>query len=213
MLKNAYQDLKNLYFLYRANKDLSLVKVEYSIFIDRALNIMREESKRGILRNLTSSLIRKMRVEKPYQVKDYSEIKKLYDDYYKSPYAIQSIKELQDVLSVERVVYITKFSTSAPRKGKGYSEYLVNTYGSEVGVFKITKYNDAHRSFQLKGSRVDYLDECNITCYRYSTDEEIKSQYIYEQERLFWETKIESSKVEQDYYKERLSEVEVKIKI
>ena len=48
--------------------------------------------------NLIAGLIKKLRAIAPYQVEDFSGAKKLYEDYFKLPNAIQSIEELNDLL-------------------------------------------------------------------------------------------------------------------
>jgi hypothetical protein len=111
--------------------------------------------------NLIAGLIKKLRAIAPYQVEDFSGAKKLYDDYFKLPNAIQSIEELNDLLT-KGDVYVTRFRDEIPVKGKRYCEYYINgSFGRRNGVFKIDK-----NSYDIS--------ESNLTQYVYSTKEEIE---------------------------------------
>jgi hypothetical protein len=208
-LSEYYRDVKNFIFLWRVNRDITMVsKHDSTQFIDRLLSIMREEKRGGMLRTISLSVILQLRELYPYRIQGYERIKQLYDEYFKIENHIESIGEIVKRLGIERRVYVTKFRRNAPIKGKRYSEYYLNHYGTDgIEVYRIERFDPYHKIFTLKGTRMNYIDEASMTCYRFSTKDEVNQLFTYEAEKLFWETKIEGCMVEAKHYKEKLSKV------
>lgn len=126
--------------------------------------------------NLIAGLIKKLRAIAPYQVKDFSEAKKLYEDYFKMENHIESISEIKKLTNQE--VFVTRFRNEVPVKGKRFCEYYINgQFGSSQSIFKITSdciYVDSIKLNSFLGSYC-YLSDDNLTQYRYSTPEEISN--------------------------------------
>jgi hypothetical protein len=152
--------LFNLVRIYRYYRNPKLITKPYWSL--NALRKLRNNYERHSFEsNLIAGLIKKLRAIAPYQVEDFSGAKKLYEDYFKLPNAIQSIEELNDLLT-KGDVYVTRFRDDIPVKGKRYCEYYVNgSFGRRNGVFKIDK-----NSYDIS--------ESNFTQYLYSTKEEIE---------------------------------------
>ena len=152
--------LFTLVSIYRYYRNPKLITKPYWSL--NALRKLRNNYERHSLEsNLIAGLIKKLRAIAPYQVEDFSGAKKLYEDYFKLPNAIQSIEELNDLLT-KGDVYVTRFRDEIPVKGKRFCEYYINgSFGRRNGVFKIDK-----NSYDIS--------ESNLTQYVYSTKEEIE---------------------------------------
>jgi hypothetical protein len=167
--------LFNLVRIYRYYRNPKLITKPYWSL--NALRKLRNNyEKHSFESNLIAGLIKKLRSIAPYQVEDFSGAKKLYDDYFKLPNAIQSIEELNDLLA-QSDVYVTRFRDDIPVKGKRFCEYYINgSFGRRNGVFKIDKTirnYDSPKLESLSGS-YNFISESTITQYVYSTKEEIE---------------------------------------
>jgi hypothetical protein len=167
--------LFTLVSIYRYYRNPKLITKPYWSL--RALCKLRNNyEKHSFESNLIAGLIKKLRAIEPYQVEDFSGAKKLYEDYFKLPNAIQSIEELNDLLT-KGDVYVTRFRDEIPVKGNRFCEYYINgSFGRENGVFKIDKVirnYDSPKLESLSGS-YNFISESNFTQYVYSTNEEIE---------------------------------------
>ena len=70
--------IRNFIFLWRENRKETVNK---DLNIENMLRVTKVsyKTKGCLIRNLVTSIIRKVRKEKPYRIKDYSKAKELYD--------------------------------------------------------------------------------------------------------------------------------------
>jgi len=173
--------IKNFIFLWRENKR---ERVNKSLNIENMIRVIKisYKTKRGLVRNLGASLIRKVRKEEPYKIIDYSKAKTLYD----------SITPI-DLSKVKAGSYVFKFSREEPVKGERWCEYFINQSGSE-GTYKVHKQKDNPYSYwwsleTYKGewNHLTTLKESSARSFRFATKEEIKEfknrQKQYEQKK------------------------------
>lgn len=143
--------------------------------INYLINNKHEVIKYSLTSKLTLTLLKKLRSQNPYGVIDFSKAKKLYADYFKMDNHIDSLNQVESLLSSGEV-YVTRFRDEIPIKGKRYCEYYINgSYGTFNTVYRINK--KVLDSFTLTGlsSTILNLSTYNFTQFRYSTEEEIEN--------------------------------------
>jgi hypothetical protein len=154
---NLYFRLINRYHLYKLNKNIDVIDNPH--FVNQFSTTMnRLYKKKGTVdRNLGASILRQYRRKYPYIPSDYSEAKKMYDDYFKMEGAI-NIKEINYRFKKGEKIYLCQFRRAAPIKGKRYAEYHINLSG-----------NDELMIFEMENE----LDPDFYTNTRLATDREI----------------------------------------
>lgn len=132
---NPFLRLRNRYTLYRLHKNIDLI--ENPRFIDHFTFIMSKDyKKKGSLdRNLAASVIKQYRRKFPYELKDYSTAKKMYEDYFKMEGHLQ-FDSINERFRNGETIYLCHFRREAPVKGEKYAEYHINLSGSnEKSIF------------------------------------------------------------------------------
>ena len=143
--------------------------------INYLINNKHEFIKHSLTSKLTLTLLKKLRSQNPYVLIDFSKAKKLYTDYFNMDNHIESLNQVESLLSSGEV-YVTRFRDEIPIKGKRYCEYYINcSYGTFNTVYRINK--KVLDSFTLTGlsSTILNLSTYNFTQFRYSTEEEIEN--------------------------------------
>lgn len=145
----------------------------------------RGKSNQRIRRNLVAAVLIKSRLKYKYQVQDWSEAKKMYDDYMAMDGAIKSITDVVTHMNAGKDVYVTKFRNEAPVKGDRRGSYFINGYGMRehkqvLKCVEIRKHEEDGRFWYIRLESPDdkeryntSLDENSMTCHRYSTQKEI----------------------------------------
>ncbi|MFA5583890.1 MAG: hypothetical protein WDA09_06715 [Bacteriovoracaceae bacterium] len=135
----------------------------------------------GIRRRLYMSIISQLRQRFPFQPVDYSEARKMYEDYFKMPGHIPSYQHIYDQVDRGEEVFVVNFRAEAPTKGKRYNDYYMNSSGPAGRIYKlndITK-RDTYSYINMhspKGfANVSSINEDRFTNYRYATEGEIFS--------------------------------------
>ena len=158
--------IRNCIFLWRENRKETAVslKIDISELIGRVKH--NYTKKNSWVRNQVALLIRKIRKEKPYRIRDYSEAKLLYD----------SITPI-DLSKIKKGSYVYKISREEPVKGKRYCEYYINQCGEE-GVFQVQSFEEEYNFWYLLKHNGDsnYCGLCEerSRAYRFATNAEIK---------------------------------------
>lgn len=168
-----YWYFKNLLFLYRANKDISLIKRNHYEFIESCFNISRlKKYKSKIFRDLICSIIKQLRVVSPYKIQNYKEAQTLYEEYFTLENSIYSFEQLKTLLK-KGDVWLIKFRNEYPVKGEKYfSSYFVNaSFGGTDFAFKLGKYNE---KWNYIDSDHHSINENEITMFKFATEQEIK---------------------------------------
>lgn len=160
-----YRYLSNLYYLKRITDGKFIIKVESEEAIQTILRIIKQyrKDRHQFIRNQATSAIKEMRRENPYQPRDYSKAKEMYEDYHKLPNHIDNIWDSNDV------VFLYKFRNEAPVKGGGYCEYFMNATSGGKTVFLLKDKSLFSKDFR--------------TAYLYATQEQI-DEYKERQEKV-----------------------------
>ena len=112
-------------------------------------------------------LIRKIRKEKPYEIRGFSKAKQFYENQSKGV----------DFSKVKEGSYVVKFTEEYAVKGKRWCEYYIN-FTSGLGLFKVGKWNDKWEYFILEDYKGNYgnfsIDEKESVMFRFATKEEIQ---------------------------------------
>ena len=177
-IMNRIINLITIYWYYLQPKKVKNPKQ----VITMLLKLRDKLEPKSFLSNLTAGLIKKLRIESPYRVKDFTEAKKMYDDYFKMEGSIKSIDEVLELIKTQDV-FITFFRNDFSEKGTRYCEYnMGSSFGHPIPtVYKIEK-NDDYLELKslIIGSYNHYFRSSFITMYRYSTQTEIERYRIAE---------------------------------
>ena len=92
--------------------------------------------KNSWVRNQVALLIRKIRKEKPYEIRGFSKAKEFYDS-----------REPIDLSKVKEGSYVYKISREEPVRGKRWCEYYINQCGEE-GIYKVYKKEKGYFSLE-----------------------------------------------------------------
>ena len=183
--------IRNIIFLWRmngVNSKRNKTEISKNADAEGILRFTKNTYKRknSWVRNQVALLIRKIRKEKPYKIKDYSKAKELYDS-----------REPIDLLKVKPGDYVYKISREEPVKGKRWCEYYINESGTE-GIYKVHKWNDSYNYWSVE----DYTGDTNT--YGNTLDEESSRSF-----RFATKEEIEQFKIARKNYKQKKKEIEV----
>lgn len=158
--------IRNLIFLWRQRNKIEIPKnADAEVILRVTKNTYKR--KNSWVRNQVALLIRRIRKEKPYKVKDYSKAKEFYEN---QPKGI-------DFSKVKEGSYVVKHTEEYAVKGKRWYEYYIN-FTSGTGVFKVGQWSYRYESFQLENYKGDYgtysLDAEDSIMFRFATKEEIE---------------------------------------
>lgn len=158
--------IRNLIFLWRQRNKTEIPKnADAEVILRVTKNAYKR--KNSWVRNQVALLIRKIRKEKPYKIRDYSKAKQFYEN---QPKGI-------DFSKVKEGSYVVKFTEEYVVKGKRWCEYYIN-FTSGLGLFKVGEWNDKWEYFRLEDYRGDYgnfsIDEKESIMFRFATKEEIQ---------------------------------------
>ena len=159
--------IKNLIFLWIENKRKGVPnsKIDLSELVGRTKYAYKR--KNSWVRNQVALLIRKIRKEKPYKIKDYSKAKQFYENQ----------PEPIDFSKVSTGKYVVKFTEEYAVKGKRWCEYYIN-FTSGLDIFEVGKWNEKYESFTLIDSKdrwgIYSLDREDSIMFRFATKEEIE---------------------------------------
>ena len=169
--------IKNYFFLRNAlNKD---IEIEYwNYFVKLGLKLYSDRKKGGCERNLFAAVIKKYRPKHPYSIQGWWENRKIYEDYFKMPNTIKSIKDVKKNLPV----YVTMFRQESVYKGDTPFKYhTVGTFLKKPFTIKLISYKKGRFIQEGNSNPFFNLDEEWHTAFRYATEEEIS---YYETEKL-----------------------------
>jgi hypothetical protein len=124
--------------------------------------------KHGRVRNILASILKQLREEFPYQPKDYSEAKRLYDLHYSDASYVQSPDDLKEG------DLVTVYRRDIAYKGERWEQYKHYPHTQKLGVYRIVDTNFGLTADHLNGEDYLGLDEINISCMAHPTDPEIK---------------------------------------
>lgn len=134
-------------------------------------------------RNLFAAIIKRSHAAFPYQLKDYSNAKKLYDEYFQTEGHIPSFEDILNRLESGEV-YITMYRSRYAMRGDRFCEYhaCISSpfYDKKPKTVKCdqakdTKYGIKIDLFSPKGYYAGCIAENNIKTYmRFATKEEIE---------------------------------------
>jgi len=198
------QEIRDVVFLSRANRNLKLVKANHRNFLETSIKVARKfwgKKKNTTRRNLLAQLLRQIRFETPYKVQDYSKAEKMYNDYFKLDNAISSFEALRERVNGDDDVWVTCFRRDIPVRGKRYSEYYVNG-GGGLEVFKLDREEKSYGF--VSDPYINDLGHCisanNITQFLFSTPEEInnkqqKDKKVSDLQKMIKEKEKEVSKL------------------
>lgn len=186
---NPITQIKNIIFLYRANKDLNLIKINHYEFYKRAFSITKNnyKGKKSLYRNLLAGLLHKLRKISPYRIQGYSECEKLYKEYFTLENSIQNFEDLQRRVLNNEEIFLYKFREENPIKGNSYSAYHTNWASGKSYVVKLSeygkKYDDWIKTTTLNGEHSSKIDKDDITMYLFATDEQIRNSKLSVEKR------------------------------
>ena len=155
--------IRNLIFLWRQRNKTEIPK---NADVDLFLRVIKITYKRknSWVRNQVALLIRKIRKEKPYKIRDYSKAKQFYEN---QPKGI-------DFSKVKEGSYVVKFTEEYAVKGKRWCEYHMN-FDRGLGTFKVNgQYPDLFSLVDYKDEVKFALHECHVAMFRFATKEEIQ---------------------------------------
>lgn len=158
--------IRNLLFLWRQRNKTEIPKnADAEVILRVTKNTYKR--KNSWVRNQVALLIRKIRKEKPYEIRGFSKAKEFYE---KQPKGI-------DFSKVKEGNYVVKFTEEYAVKGKRWCEYYIN-FTSGLGLFKVGEWNDKWEYFRLEDYKGDYgnfsIDEKESIMFRFATKEEIQ---------------------------------------
>lgn len=171
--------ISNFFYLLKLeDKDLVFFNKEKAVmWMNNGIRIGKFYKKKSWTRNQLSKHIREVRKQFPYKVIDFSEAKKMYDDY---PLMKGSLdyEKLVERLKRGGVVYITCFRDTYPVKGEKYESYFINGSFGNVGKTVKLSWNEKRGVVQeyyntCKPSEW-YIDQDSIKMYRFADKKEIK---------------------------------------
>lgn len=185
---------KNLWTLYKWNKDVSKIKSPER-FIENYY-FFRPKKKGCNTRNLIASILKQLRVLFPYKIQDYSEAEKMYKEYFSLENHISSIEFLREKVKNEEV-WVTCFRKEYPIKGKRYCEYYVNGSGG-VKTFKLSPIEQTYGfvSDPFVNEFGFSVQEKNLTQFRFATLQEIQTVKDKEKESQKIKIQIEARRKE-----------------
>lgn len=170
-----------VYKLLRLHQNPSKLNFNWKINSDNNFKTFRRIS--ILERNLFALILRKCRADNPFQPKDFSESKKLYDEYFQMEGHIGSYRELIEKSESRKSFYVTKFRNGTPVKGDTFASYYTNVIGcgGKNVVYKLGETDgrvliNEERWIKLNGVGENYassIDSKSFTSFRYSTNEEI----------------------------------------
>lgn len=155
--------IRNLIFLWRQRNKTEIPK---NADVDLFLLVIKNTYKRknSWVRNQVALLIRKIRKEKPYKIRDYSKAKQFYEN---QPKGI-------DFSKVKEGSYVVKFTEEYAVKGKRWCEYHMN-FDRGLGIYKVNnKYPDFFSLVDYKDDVTFALHEYHVAMFRFATKEEIQ---------------------------------------
>jgi len=190
--------------LYRYTKDINnfydkKYRKNWLSKSNNTFSICRRYKKGSYIRNQIAKVFKLVRAENPFEPVDYSEAKKLYNDYFKIDNHITYEDVLNKLLNGEDV-YLTMIRDVIGIQLDKSEKYEKSTMYEEIGaVFKaqimrdenfgdektgenITKYEICLNSpcEMEDGNGVEELNNYTFAHYRYSNDDEIKqfNEYV-----------------------------------
>ena len=172
-----YYYLKDLIFLYRASKDISLVKRNHYEFISAVFNLSRQKRyKRKYIRGLLYPIIKQLRTVSPYRIQNYRKAELLYKEYFTLENHIPSFEYLKELVKKEEV-WVIGFRAEYPVKGEKFSEYYTNYSGHSKFAFKLSVKLTKYESLKSDPYVNDFghtVNEEEITRFKFATKEEIQ---------------------------------------
>jgi len=181
-----------LYLLKLKNTKLEFFdEIKAKNWIRNALQVAKNYKKRSWTRNELVKHIKQIRSQFPYQVEDYTEAKRLYEQYNEVKGHIDYDKLLER-LKKGAVIYITKFTDRYPIKGERYSEYSISvSVGGDDQIGRAIKlYYDDKRDKVVcvhsnkPNSIVFYYDRDYIKQYRFALKKEIRTFWAVREQLL-----------------------------
>jgi hypothetical protein len=134
----------------------------HTSYHDYFLRGMKDCKKGGLIRNLTASYFKQVRVSYPHKPdQDWKANKKIYEDYFKMEGHITE-ENLQKRLESNEPIYVTTFTNVRPYKGTAFAQYGAEYSGMEhikntTSILNLTS------------------DKWQLMRMRYATPEEIKN--------------------------------------
>lgn len=170
------QQLKNKLWLYRVNKDISILGKDVQDKIHRLVDwvsVKNSATKKKLKteRNLIASILKQVRTLHPYKVIGETEVEKLYKEYFTLDNHIPNFK------SVKVGQYLKRFRNYYPAKGERYCQYHENYSSGKLEVFKVeelTKYGSFRLSDATDSYWEDSLSDYDITAFLFATKQEIQ---------------------------------------
>lgn len=177
-----------IYLFKRRNQTIKFDSREQGInWIKSALYVSQCYKKKSWTRNQLAKHIRDIHRQYPYKIIDYSEAKKMYDEYPLMKGALDYDK------LVERVkrgvnLYIKYFRTNYPVRGEKYESYYINGYYHKPNSIVQLYWNEERQQIRQKYYDCEMgfnLNRDEIKMCRFATKKEIKfywerrNQYDY----------------------------------
>lgn len=165
--------VRDVWQLWRISRNTSLLFDEkvalYNIFK------FSYEKKDSFRRNLLCKIVKILRQKYPYQIKDFSEAKQAYEEYFLMQGSIKSIEEVKSKLRHGGEVYLTCFRSKYPSKGHRFCEYSFSYHFSnkEDTIYKVIPTGLEFSLVTYLGVRDFFANVNEIQSLRYSTIEEI----------------------------------------
>lgn len=180
--------LSNMLFLIKnSKKSLEFDKKSNpTSFVENAFRIARKWSKGGWMRNSITWHIKDIRSRFPYKVIDYSEAKKMYEEYFAMEGNLISFNRFKCHLlkqkQMKESVFIYCFRDDVPVKGNKPGKFYINGMCSNTGLVLEV----AIEASVIKSRACNQSDwqrfplpfkEDSITQYLYATSDQIKDFY------------------------------------
>lgn len=168
------QQLKNKLWLYRVNKDISILGEDVQEKIYRLVDWVSTKNpatknRYKTERNLIASILKQVRELHPYKIIGETKAEKLYKEYFILSNHIPSFD------SIKVGQYLKRFRNSYPVKGEKYCEYHENFSSGKLEVLKVEEFTK-YGSFRLSNATDNYwedsLSDYDITAFLFATKEE-----------------------------------------
>jgi hypothetical protein len=171
--------ISNLIQAYRLHKNPSLIISDWQL--QNIINATHNghPTKGETVRNLVASAIKQHRKANPFKAQNFTKAKELYQEYFKMENHIPSYQHLVDEVNSGKTVYVTRFRTDVPVRGKRYNEYYINSSycSAETSVYQLTQVSTSGEYINMNDTvgfaNVTGISRGFFTNFRYATADEI----------------------------------------